>query len=123
VMELRSGWRGILDHWNVDALLVPPSSAVAQALLLDPNWHAAFSDSKAIILIRTPSAPENTAVSTNPQSKGQESEKNVSQSRPESAKLWRILENGYPAGSGFELEAYSSKESNNDRFLQALMAQ
>ncbi|MGA9790109.1 MAG: hypothetical protein WBQ43_05405, partial [Terriglobales bacterium] len=75
VMELRTGWREILDHWNVDALLVPPSCAVAQALLLDPNWHAAFSDSKAIILLRAPSAPENTGISTNPSSKGQESEK------------------------------------------------
>lgn len=52
VMELRSGWRDVLDRWEVDSLLVPPSSAVAQALLVDPNWHAAFRDSKAIILLR-----------------------------------------------------------------------
>ena len=52
-LQLRSGWRDILDDWKVEAVLVPPSCALAQALLLDPNWHAAFSDSKAIILLRT----------------------------------------------------------------------
>jgi hypothetical protein len=123
VMELRTGWRDVLDHWNVDALLVPPSSVVAQALLLDPNWHAAFSDSKAVILLRAPSAPQITGISAKRSSKGQESEKNVSQSRPESAKLGRIPEQSCPVGSGWDIGAYSSKESKNDRFLQALVAQ
>ena len=52
-VQLRTGWRDVLDNWKVDALLVPPSSALAQALVLDPDWHAAFIDSKAIILVRT----------------------------------------------------------------------
>jgi len=75
VMQLRTGWREVLDHWNVDALLVPPSCAVAQALLLDPNWQEAFHDSKAVILLRAPSAGENPLISTNPSSEGQQSEK------------------------------------------------
>jgi hypothetical protein len=53
VMELRTGWRDVLDRWQVETVLVPPSCALAQALLIDPNWHAAFGDSKAIILLRT----------------------------------------------------------------------
>ena len=52
-MQLRTGWRDVLDRWKVEAVLVPPSCALAQALLLDPNWHATYSDSKAIILLRT----------------------------------------------------------------------
>ena len=52
-VQLRTGWRDVLDNWKVDTVLVPPSCALAQALLLDPNWHAAFTDSKAIILVRT----------------------------------------------------------------------
>src|ERR1700674_4120198 len=52
-MQLRTGWRDILDRWTVETVLVPPSCALAQALLLDPNWHATFIDSKAIILLRT----------------------------------------------------------------------
>src|ERR1035438_3003853 len=49
VPNLRSGWRAILDHWQVDTVLVPPSSPLAQALLLDPNWRASFQDTKAIV--------------------------------------------------------------------------
>ncbi len=53
-MDLRTGWRDVLDHWKVEIVLVPPTSALAQALLLDSNWHAAFSDSQAIIIVREP---------------------------------------------------------------------
>ena len=52
-VQLRTGWRDVLDSWKVEAALLPPSCALAQALLLDPNWHAAFRDSRAIILVRT----------------------------------------------------------------------
>jgi hypothetical protein len=51
-LQIRTGWRDVLDSWKVEAVLLPPSCALAQALLLDPNWHVAFSDSKAIILLR-----------------------------------------------------------------------
>jgi hypothetical protein len=74
-VQLRTGWREVLDAWKVEAVLIPPSSAVAQALLLDPHWRAAFRDSKAIILLRTPPAPENTGISTDPPLEGQVSEK------------------------------------------------
>jgi len=60
VVRLQTGWRDILDRWQVETVLVPPSSAAAQALQNDPNWHAAFSDSKAIILVRTYPAPKIT---------------------------------------------------------------
>jgi hypothetical protein len=60
VPELRTGWRDVLDRWKVEAVLVPPSCALAQALLLDPNWHAEFSDSKAIVLLKTRPAVENS---------------------------------------------------------------
>jgi hypothetical protein len=51
-VQLRTGWRDVLDNWKVEAVLVPPSCALAQALLLDPNWHPTFVDAKAIILVR-----------------------------------------------------------------------
>jgi hypothetical protein len=78
-VQLRTGWRDVLDSWKVEALLLPPSCALAQVLLLDPNWHAAFLDSKAIILVRTfarthpPS--EIPALSRGPSPIGEESEK------------------------------------------------
>jgi hypothetical protein len=51
-MQLRTGWRDVLDSWKVETVLLPPSCALAQALLLDPSWHATYSDSKAVILLR-----------------------------------------------------------------------
>ncbi len=61
-VELRTGWRDVLDKWNVEVVLLPPSCALAQALLLDPNWHTAFSDSKATVLLRTHRAVENAGI-------------------------------------------------------------
>jgi hypothetical protein len=62
-VQLRTGWQDVLDSWKVEAALLPPSCALAQALLLDPNWQAAFRDSKAILLVRT---PVRTLVRTHP---------------------------------------------------------
>jgi hypothetical protein len=52
VVQLRNGWRDVLDRWNVQVVLIPPTCAAAQALLLDPQWYVAFSDPKATVLIR-----------------------------------------------------------------------
>jgi len=71
-LELRTGWRDVLDRWKVEAVLVPPSCALAQALLLDPNWHAAFSDSKAIILLRKHPPSKALTFSRGPSPEGQE---------------------------------------------------
>jgi hypothetical protein len=74
-VQLRSGWRDVLDSWKVEAVLVPPSSALSQALLLDPKWHVAFVDSKAIILVRTNPPLEIPALSRALSPVGEESEK------------------------------------------------
>src|SRR5271166_2359559 len=52
VPELRTGWRAVLDSWKVQAVVLPASCAITEALLLDPEWHVAFSDSQAVVLIR-----------------------------------------------------------------------
>jgi hypothetical protein len=62
-VQLRTGWREILDSWDVEAVLLPPSSALAQALVLDPNWRSTFSDSGAILLLRRHPTVENAAIS------------------------------------------------------------
>jgi hypothetical protein len=51
-VELRTGWRDVLDRWQVETVLIPPSCALAQALQLDPGWHADFADSQALVLVR-----------------------------------------------------------------------
>lgn len=63
-IQLRTGWREVLDSWQVETVVVPPSCALAQALVLDGNWRAAFRDSRAIILVRTQNTVENAAISS-----------------------------------------------------------
>jgi hypothetical protein len=76
LIDLHSGWRDILDRWQVEVILVPPSCALAQALLLDGHWRTAFSDSQAIIFSRSPLTPRNTDISTiNPSPNWQKDEK------------------------------------------------
>jgi hypothetical protein len=70
VVEIRTGWRDVLDRWKLQAVLVPPSCALTQALLLDPDWHVAFRDSQAIILLRTRPVPENAPESRSPALRG-----------------------------------------------------
>jgi hypothetical protein len=52
-VQLKNGWQDVLDKWKVKAVVVPPSCALAQALLLDPAWHPVFTDPKAIIFQQT----------------------------------------------------------------------
>jgi hypothetical protein len=52
-VQLKNGWQEVLDKWQVEAVLVPPTCALAQALLLDSNWHSVFSDTKAVVFLRT----------------------------------------------------------------------
>ena len=65
-LELRPGWQQILDRWAVDSVLVPTNCALAQALLLDSDWHTKFKDSGTILLVRTPPAPGASAISPEP---------------------------------------------------------
>jgi len=74
-VQLRTGWRDVLDSWMVEAVLVSPSSALSQALLLDPKWHVAFVDSKAIILVRSNPPPDIPALSRALSPAGEENEK------------------------------------------------
>jgi hypothetical protein len=53
--QLRAAWEQVLDRWRVQAILVPPSGALAQGLLLDVGWHAEYHDSQGILFL--PTAP------------------------------------------------------------------
>jgi hypothetical protein len=64
-IQLHNGWREVLDRWRVEAVLVPPGCALAQALLIDPQWQTAFSDSKALILRRPEEGRKRSPVSPN----------------------------------------------------------
>ena len=49
--QLRTGWRQVLDNWEVQAVLVPSGSPLAQGLLLDEHWRVEYRDLKAILFL------------------------------------------------------------------------
>jgi hypothetical protein len=59
-VQLRTGWRQVLDRWGVRAVLLPRQAALAQALVLDPKWHLEYRDAQAVLLIRTLRSSENS---------------------------------------------------------------
>ena len=119
-VHLRSGWRDVLDSWKVEAVLVPPSSALSQALLLDPKWHVAFVDSKAIILVRTNPPPEIPALSRGRSPVGEESEKMF----PRAIRICETrAHDSFQRQSGLAVSSGNAQESEHDRFGQNLVAQ
>ncbi len=51
-IELHNDWKTALDAWTIDTVLLPPSCALTQALLIDSDWQGVFSDSRAVIFVR-----------------------------------------------------------------------
>jgi hypothetical protein len=53
-VQLQTGWRQVLEQSGTQSVLVPPSSALAQGLFLDPGWHAEYTDSQAVLFVPLP---------------------------------------------------------------------
>ena len=119
-VQLRTGWRDVLDSWKVEAVLVPPSSALSQALLLDPKGHVAFVDSKAIILVRTHPRRKFRPFPEAYRRSGKKVKK-CSPEPSESAKLGRTTRSN--ANQGLAVSSGNAQESEHDRFGQNLVAQ
>jgi hypothetical protein len=77
-IQLRAGWREVVERWKLRVVLVPPFCALAQALALDPNWHVGYRDSQALLLLRTSWQGEKMGVSTNSSPSGEKSARIVS---------------------------------------------
>jgi len=54
VTEIQQGWKAVLREYNVQTVMVPPASKLAQALLLDRDWRICYRDPQAVLFIRTP---------------------------------------------------------------------
>lgn len=52
IIQLRPAWKELLDSWKVEAVLVPRTTAISQALLLDARWHVEFQSAEAIVFVR-----------------------------------------------------------------------
>jgi hypothetical protein len=61
-VQFRAGWDQVLDTWGVQVVLVPQSSALAQALLLNEAWQVEYRDSRTVLFFRPHLVSENTAV-------------------------------------------------------------
>jgi len=64
-VQLHQGWEEVLDRWNVETILVPPSTALAQALSLDPRWTSPYRDLQAVVFVRAPTAASRAITSDN----------------------------------------------------------
>ena len=94
VMQLRPGWQQTLSTWDVQSVLIPTSSALAQGLLLDPEWHRDYRDSQAVLFARKPSirqTPEFAAV--NQPLSGIFGAKKVKKSVPELSRICETIKN------------------------------
>ena len=52
MIQLRPAWKDLLDSWKVEAVLVPPTTAISQALRLDERWHVEFQSAEAMVFVR-----------------------------------------------------------------------
>ena len=50
--QFKNHWQQILQSWNIQTVIVPPSSALAVGLQSTPGWTISYQDSQAIILAR-----------------------------------------------------------------------
>jgi hypothetical protein len=56
VKRLLPGWREVLQHWNIELVLVRPTSPVAHELSRDGAWSPWYCDSVSVLLRRAPGA-------------------------------------------------------------------
>jgi hypothetical protein len=95
-VQLRTGWQQVLDRWRLRVVLVPPQSAMAQALKLDPAWRAEYQDSQAVLLVRSKPPWSGAAKSSNSVTK-------PSPSSRKSARMVGVMASMVAAGVGVGL--------------------
>lgn len=81
-VQLRTGWREVLDRWSVRAVLLPHYCALVQALVLDPSWHLEYGDSQALLLVRSFPSSEKAGVLTKPSPAREKSAKMLAKAVP-----------------------------------------
>jgi hypothetical protein len=54
VVSLAEGWQETLRRYRVGWLVVPPESALAQAMLREPGWQEVYRDGTAVIFFAKP---------------------------------------------------------------------
>jgi hypothetical protein len=57
VQSLAPGWRAQIDAWRIDTLIVEKKRALAQALVVDPDFTVVYEDDGAVVARRAVPAP------------------------------------------------------------------
>lgn len=52
VYQFKDHWQQILQRWNIQTVIVPPTSALAVGLQSAPGWTISYEDSQTIILTK-----------------------------------------------------------------------
>ena len=55
-MQLHSGWQSAIRDWDVETVVIPTNSPLAQALNLAPDWSDCYRDSRSVVFRRVPRA-------------------------------------------------------------------
>lgn len=82
-VQLRTGWREVLDRWSVQVVLLPPHCALVQALILDADWHLEYGDSQARLIFRNSRSIGKARVSTKPSPSREKNAKMLTEPRPD----------------------------------------
>jgi len=53
VLNAGSGWRQILDRYQVNMILLPPDAPLLELLAFDRRWQVLYRDQQAELLART----------------------------------------------------------------------
>jgi hypothetical protein len=51
ILYARPGWRQLLDSYRIDAVLLPPDSALVSTLRLSTGWHPVYEDKTAVVFL------------------------------------------------------------------------
>ena len=57
LVSCRAGWGDLLDEWEIETVLMPPTALLARALPTTGEWRVAYRDEQAVILRRKERAP------------------------------------------------------------------
>jgi hypothetical protein len=52
LMSAEGDWQGVLDQYDIQSIIVPPSSVLSQRLQVDAAWQPLFGDQIAAIFAR-----------------------------------------------------------------------
>jgi hypothetical protein len=66
LMYVDLGWKEVLDKYEVQWVVVPPRSPLANALKETDGWAVAYDDGVAIVFRRTPDAGTISAANSEP---------------------------------------------------------